>query len=66
MSPALNLRSASAPTSVEYPGLILIDALIQSVLQGIIFAQGVHYWTNHGTDSMKKRAYVGGLIFLAV
>lgn len=59
--------SNAASVSLQQPSPILLNALVQSFLQGIICVQAIHYWqTGYDTDSVRLRWYIGLVTVLSV
>lgn len=42
----------------KHLGVILLDAIFQSFLLGIVFSQAARYWYERGDDALKKKAFV--------
>ncbi|KZT29248.1 hypothetical protein NEOLEDRAFT_1174969 [Neolentinus lepideus HHB14362 ss-1] len=56
---ALELRASRT-------GPILLEALLQSLCQGVVFSQAARYWDSRREDTFALKSYVGILVVLSV
>ena len=59
-------ESLAAQTDVPISAPILIEGVLQSICQGIIFAQVARYWECPLNDTIRMKSYVSTLAGLSL
>jgi hypothetical protein len=57
-TPMISPESLAAQTDVPISAPILIEGILQSICQGVIFAQVARYWECPLNDTIRMKSYV--------
>ncbi|TFK55579.1 hypothetical protein OE88DRAFT_1731252 [Heliocybe sulcata] len=57
--------AASQPGSAT-AGPIMLEALLQTLCQGVLFMQAVRYWDSRAEDTLRLKLYMGVLVILSM
>lgn len=62
----LEIMDADTEPGASTTGPILLEALLQTLCQGVLFAQAVRYWDSRIEDTLRLKAFVGTLVVLSM
>ncbi|KAF9464472.1 hypothetical protein BDZ94DRAFT_496392 [Collybia nuda] len=51
---------------VEIPGAILLGAILQSFLLGVVMVQVIVYWANYQDDSRRKHIFIFAVVIISI